>query len=263
MKYCLSIGLHNLYFDIAIVDENNTIMGKNRVLYDRSKDVSNNIKNAYLKYFSKYKLYGIGVAISSNISYKDDVIYSLKALNIDRYNLKQAMEKIFKINVLLVEERYAASIGVYNELDVYSLAYVILDNKISNSVVVDGEVVLLDNEFDLLKNKKLNQICGKNNLKTVFLQNNLDDEYIGGYFLSNNSVAKGIIMKWAKELNKHLNKLFNSLRIEKVVFAGNLGVYYPYFKDYLKLNNFMKCDYISDHNDKTIKGVSHLIFKDN
>lgn len=263
MRYCLSIGLHNLYFDIAIVDENHNIVVKNRILYDRSKDVSNNIFNAYQKHFKKYKLEGIGISVSSNIEYKDDVIYKIKALNVNRYNLKQAMKKAFKMDVLIIEERYAASIGAYKGLDAYSLMYVILDNKICNSIVVDGEILLLDEDIDLLKNKILNDLCSKNTLKSLFLEHNLDDEYVGGYFLSNNSDVKKIINNWAKDLNKYLMELLKSLKVEQLMFAGNLGVYYPYFKEYLTVDKYVRCDCVNDHIGNTIIGISHLIFKDN
>ena len=154
MKYCLSVGLHNLYFDIAIVNQNHEIVKKYRCLYDRSKDISSNIYKNYKKYFDKYQISAVGVGISNNIEFKDDVIYSVKAFNFNRYNLKQALLKQFKTEVLIIEETYAASLGVYYLNSKQSLLYVILDNKISNSFVIDGEILLLEDDINLSVNKK-------------------------------------------------------------------------------------------------------------
>ena len=135
MKYCLSVGLHNLYFDIAIVSEKHEIINSYRCIYDRSKDISSNIYKAYKKYFNKYSIYGVGVGVSNNIDFKDDMIYSVTAFNFNRYNLKQALVKQFGVEVIIIEETYAASLGVYSNQQSKSLLYVILDNKISNSFV--------------------------------------------------------------------------------------------------------------------------------
>ena len=91
MKYCLAIGLHNMFFDAAIIDSNHNVVIKRVCKYDRSKDISNNIYLAYNKYFKDYKIEYIGVGISNNIEYRDEIIYNMKSLNITRYNLDKSL----------------------------------------------------------------------------------------------------------------------------------------------------------------------------
>lgn len=262
MKYCLGVGLHNLYFDIAIVNQNNKIMKSCRCFYDRSRDISSNIYKAYKKHFDKYAIEAVGVGISNNIEFKDEVIYSIKAFSFNRYNLKQALVKQFKTEVLIIEETYAASLGVYYDSPKQSLLYVILDNKISNSFVVDGDIILLENDIDLSKNEMLNEKCAKDTLKKQFLMQDLDDEYIGGYFLSKKSNVRSIIKDWAICLNKELEKIVKILKVDKIVFAGYIGAYLETFKEYMGVTNRIETASIDSHKLQTLIGISHLIFKD-
>ena len=263
MKYCLSVSLHNLYFDIAIVDEKHNIVGRKHCLYDRSKDVSTNIYLEYKRKFAKYNVKGVGVGVSNNIKFKDDVIYSIKAFNFNRYNLKQALFKLFKEDVIIIEETYAASLGVYSSMECNSLLYVIADNQISNSFVVDKELVALEDDIDLSKNEQLNSLCCKSTLKRSFLSNNLDDDYIGGYFISNNELVKNIIKEWAHTLNLYLEKIVKELKVDKIVLAGYMGEYFNYYKQFMNISKRIECDCTSNHVLETLIGISHLIFKDN
>lgn len=262
MKYCLSVGLHNLYFDIAVINNNHELIKKYTCMYDRSKDVSSNIYTAYKKYFSQYKIVGIGVGISNNIDFKDGVIYSIKAFNFDRYNLKQSLMKQFKVEVTIIEETYAASLGVYSSLDTQSLLYVIVDNKISNSFVIGGEIILLEEDINLTHNENLNRLCSKDTLKRIFLKHDLDDEYIGGYYISNDETIKNIVKEWASNLNYYVEKIVKTLKVDTVVFAGYMGEYFNYFKQYMNVTNRIECSSTSDHRLHTLIGIAHLIFKD-
>ena len=262
MKYCLSIGLHNLFFDIAIVDSNHNLIKSYKCDYDRSKDISNNIFIAYKKYFIDYKIECLGVGVSNNIIFKDDILYSLKAFDLNQYNLKQSLHKLFKVDIYIGKETYLASLATYNTLDKSSLLYIVLDNKISNSFVVEGEIIELEEDIDFLKNRKLNSKCNKDALKAKFLVNNYDDEYIGGYFLSKDKNISLIIDQWAKELNKNVEKIVKEIKVDGIVFAGYLGEYFPYFKDSMNISKKIDCFFISSHNRQSLIGISHLMFKD-
>jgi len=262
MKYCLCVGLHNLFFDIAIVNNRCEIVKKYKCNFDRAKDISRNIYNAYRKYFYKYDLVGVGVGISNNIEYKDDFLYNIKSFNFDRYNLKQSLFKLFKVDICLMEETYLASLSLSYDLRSESLLYLILDNKISNSFVLNNEVIELDDDLNLRLSEELNNKCCKDTFKSYFLTNDLDDDCVGNYFVSNNEICKKIIAKWSKNLDVYLNKLIKEIRVDKIVFGGYLGEYLEYFKEYLLISKNVNCLCINNHREHTLKGVSHLIFKD-
>lgn len=262
MKYCLSVGLHNLFFDLAIVDNHHTIIGKHKCNYDRSKDIAANIYNAYKKYFSNYKLNFLGVAVSNNIPFKEDILYRVYRFNFNRYNLKQSLEKLFKIEVYINEETYLASLASSYDVE-GSLLYVLIDKKISNSFVVDNELIELEEDIDLRKNENLNSLCSKDVMKTKFLANNYDDDFIGTYFLSNDSKCKDLVKEWANNLDKYLLDIIKELPVNNIVFAGYIGAYYKYYKEYMKIDKNVNCSYVLNHRELALLGVSHLIFKDN
>ena len=263
MRYCLSVGLHNLFFDIAIVDNKHKLIEIYKCEYNRNKDISSNIKDAYQKYFSKYKIESVGVGVSNNIEFKDDIIFKIKAFDLVRYNLKQSLYKLFKVETIVLEETYCASLAVYNSDKRNSLLFLIVDNKISNSIVIDGEIIDLDDDINLRVNKQLNLKCSKDALKTKFIVSYLDDDYVGGHFISNNPVSKSIIKEFAVNLNKYLEKIVKEIKVDKIVFAGYIGEYLDYFKEYMPISKKMTCTSISDRRNKTLIGISHLIFKDN
>ena len=171
MKYCLAIGLHNWFFDIALVDNNYNIIGKHKCNYDRNKDISSNIYEAYRKYFFGYSVVSVGVGVSNNIEFKDEILYGVKAFDFTRYNLRQSLEKLFKVDIHVVEETYLASLAVYHFNDCKSLLYLVIDNKISNSFVLDGEIIELDDDINFRVNDVLNnkEIDSQYKKKTIFI----------------------------------------------------------------------------------------------
>ena len=263
MKYCLSLGLHNLFFDIAIVDQNHKIINKYKCGYDRNKDISMNIYLAYKKYFSLYSIKAIGIGISNNITFKDDFLYGVKSFTFNRYDLKNALSKLFEVDIYIFEETHLAALACSHKLDSNSLLFIIIDTKISNSFVFDKQIVELEEDIDLRLNEDLNTNCCKGALKSEFLRNNFDDEYICEYFLSNNVKCKEIIGNWAKILDKCLGKIVKEFPVNKVIFSGYIGEYFEEFKDYLSITKKFDCSSINNHREQTLIGVSHLIFKDN
>ena len=263
MKYCLSVGLHNLFFDIAIVDSNHKIVKKYKCNYDRNKDISNNIYLSYKKNFSKYNIDYIGVGVSNNIEFKDEFIYSVTAFNFNRYDLKQSLYKLFKKEIYVMEETYLASLAASYELDSHSLLYLILDNKISNSFVIDHEIIELEDDVNLRINEDLHAKCCKDSFKAELLANNFDDDYVGGYFISNNCVCNEIVQKWCKNLSVSIEKIIKELPVNDIVFSGYLGEYFSYFNRYLLINKKIRCLGGFNHRRLTLQGVSHLMFKDN
>ena len=262
MKYCLAIGLHNMFFDAAIIDSNHNVVIKRVCKYDRSKDISNNIYLAYNKYFKDYKIEYIGVGISNNIEYRDEIIYNMKSLNITRYNLDKSLSKVFKQKVYVVDETHLAALTNAYRHNSNSLLYLLIDNKISNSFIVDYNVVELEEDIDLKASKNIH-LCDKTAFKSECLNNDLDDEYVSGYFLSNNETCKSIVKNWCELLNKEINKIIKVLPVSKIVFSGYLGEYYKDFAKYMSINKNIECYATSRHRENTLVGVSHLMFKDN
>lgn len=263
MKCCLSVGLHNMFFDIAIVSDKHEILGYKKCDYNKNIDISKNIYNAYQKYFFNYKITSVGVGISNNIAHKDDIVFSMTTFNFNRYNLKKSLEKVFKIDVYLMEETYLASLAIYNKEECKSLLYLVVDNKISNSIVIDNSIIELDQDLDLRQNNEINECCTKDALKAVLLTNSLDDDCLVQYFLSNNNESRKIIINVINKMNKCLEKIVKEIKVEKIVLGGYLGQYFSYFNEYFTVSKKAKCSYIGDHRKQTLLGISHLIFKDN
>ena len=262
MKYCLSVGIHNLFYDIAIVNDKYEIIDKRKCSYDRNKDIASNIFNAYQKYFSGFKLIGVGVGISNNIDHKDDFLYKVTSFGFNRYNLKQSLGKLFKIDVYMLEDTYLASLALSYKLDVESLMYIILDNRISNSIVIRNQILELEDDIDLKKNKNLYIKCGKNALKSKFLIEGFDDDNICLHFLSHKKETKNLIGKWVKDLEINIKKVIKEIPVKNIVFGGFIGSYYDYFKEYLLIGKNIKCSGVSNHRDLTLLGIGNLIFKD-
>lgn len=252
-----------MFFDIAVIDEKHNILGCKKCEYNKNIDVAKNIYNAYEKYFSKYKIDGVGVGISNNIPHKDDIILSMISFNFNRYNLKKSLEKLFKIDVQLMEETYLASLSIFNSEQTKSLLYVVVDNRISNSIVIDNEIIELDEDIDLRKNNRINECCSKDALKASLLSHSMDDDCIVQYFISNNKESKKIILNIIETLNQCLEKIVKEIKVEKIVLGGYLGQYFAYFSEHFTIGKRVLCGYIGDHRKHTLKGISHLIFKDN
>ena len=121
--------------------------------------------------------------------------------------MKNSLNKLFKVEVLILEETYFASMAVYDETDCKKLLYLVIDNKISNSFVINNQIIELEEDIDLRRNLELNSKCSKDSLKAKLLSLGFDDEYVGGYFISNDKIAKSIVCDFAKDLNKQLEKI--------------------------------------------------------
>lgn len=263
MEYCLSVGLHNLFYDLAIVNSNHEIVLKHRCVYDLNKDISNNIFSAYKKYFSDFQIEYVGVGVSNNIEFKDNILYKMKLFNFNRYDLKQSLNKIFKKDVYILEETYLASLSVAFKLDSKSLLYLVLDNRISNSFVVSKEIVELEDDINLNKNIDLDRVCSKTFLRRALLNAGYDDDFISGCFFSINPKCLEITKNWANTLEKHIKKITRELKVDDIVFAGYLGDYFEEYKKYMNFKEDVTCHSLFHHRDETLIGVSHLIFKDN
>ena len=262
MEYCLAIGLHNLYFNIALVNKDHEIVKLYRCNYDTSKDIARCFYLAYLKYFSKYKVSFVGVSVSNNMIFRDGFIEKTTLFSLARYDLKQALYKLFKVDIYIEEETYLASLAFSYKENIRSLLYVILDNKISNSYVIDHSLVELEDDIDLRKNLELNEKCNKEALKSNFLCAGYDDEYLGVYFLSSDNKYKNIISDWAHSIDKALLSLNEKLPADTIVLSGYFGDYYEYFAKYLTISSKVKCLGKSDLNRQALIGFSHLIYKD-
>ncbi len=261
MKYCLSVGLHNLFFDIAIVDNKHEIVKKVKCNYDRTKDIARNIHLAYQKHFSNYNVSYLGVGISNNIGFKDDILYKIKSFDLNGYNLKQSLYKLFEKEIYIYDETYLAALSVSYKVE-GSLLYILMDTRISNSFVIEHSLVELEDDIDLSKNEELYLYCRKDAIKARFLENNLDDDYIGTYFFSQSSNCKSIIKDWAQLLNKNVMKTLKNLPVKNIAFAGYLGEFFNSYKDYMSIDKTLNCMCINNHRREVLIGISHLIFKD-
>ena len=260
MKFCLAIGLHHSYFDIAIIDSNHEIVEKRVCKYNKNMDVSNSIYSYYKLYFGNYKIAYVGVGVSNNIEFKDDIVYNLQGAS--RYNITKSLYKLFKKDVYVLDETMLAGLAMAYKLNSKSLIYLIVDNKVSNSFIFDKNVVVLDDDIDIRKGKNIDK-CNKSAFKKECLKKDLDDEFVGIYFFSNNEIAKGIVNSWCKNLSEEIKRVTSTLKVNDIVFAGYLGQYYEDFRKYLKLPKNVNCVSTKDNRENTLLGISHLIYKDN
>ena len=263
MKYCLSVSLHNLFYDIAIVNDKHQIVKKMKCKYDLNKDISNNIYLTYKKSFFNYPIEFVGVAISNNISFKDNIIYRIKLFNFNHYDLKLSLNKLFKKEVYINEETQLASLTSAYNLNSDALLYVLLDNRISNSFVICKQIIELDDDINLNKDVILDKVCSKTFLKRALLSAGYDDDFVNGCFYSKNEKCLEIVKKWSEKLDDRISKLVEEINVNEIVFGGYLGQYFDEYKDYLSVSSRFKCYSSINHREETLIGVSNLIFKDN
>ena len=69
-------------------------------------------------------------------------------------------------------------------------------------------------------------------------------------------------MKNTHSMSKLSLNIKQLIKVDNIVFAGSLGEYFSYFKEYMNVSKNVNCFFISTHRNKTLIGVSHLIFKD-
>lgn len=260
MKYCLSVGLHSSYFDLAIVDSEHSLLEKRVCKYDKNMDAASSVYSCYKTYFSKYKIAFVGVGVSNNIEFNEDIIYNLHGAK--RYNLANSLHKLFKCDVYTLDETMVASLTLAKKNSSKSLLYVVLDKKVTNSIVIDGDIVLLEDDINL-KNSECAEKCNKSSFKLECLKKDLDDEFVGRYFFSQNEICKEIVSNWCKILSKEINKIIKVLPVEEIAFAGYFGEYYNDFNQYMKIDKNIKCYSVNNHKENVLIGISHLIFKDN
>ena len=259
MKYCLAIGLHHSYFDLAIVDENHTIVNKKVCKYNKNMDVSNSIYSYYKLYFSEYRISYVGVGVSNNIEFNDDIIYNLNGAS--RYNITKSLYKLFKKEIYVLDETQLAGLAMAYKLDSDSLLYLIVDNTVSNSFIIGKNIVVLEDDINIKCGNNIDK-CKKDSFKLECLKRDLDDEIIGLYFFSENDKSKEVVSDWCNCLSKEIKRILNVLNVNDVVFAGYLGQYYKDFEKYLKLPKNVNCFVTNSNRENTLVGISHLINKD-
>ena len=259
MKYCLAVGIHTFYFDLAIVDSNHQIVGKKVCKYNKSMDIANTIYSSYKMYFKEYKISYVGVGVVNTITFKDNIIYNLNGVS--RYNITSSLNKLFKKDVYVLEDSQLAGLAMSYRLASKSLLYLILDHHITNSYIIDHDIVVIEDDINILKGNNID-CCKKEYLKSQLLKNGLDDEIVGIYFYSSNEKVKEIFNEWGKNLSSEISRIFKVLNVKDIAFAGYMGQYYDDFKDCLKLPKNVNCFPVKDNRENVLIGVSHLIFKD-
>ena len=106
-------------------------------------------------------------------------------------------------------------------------------------------------------------LYSEDTFKRECLSNDLDDEYVPMYLFSTNKTCKKIVEKWCKILSEEINRVIKELPVEEIAFSGYMGEYYEDFKEYMNLPKKIKCEASNKHRENTLRGVSHLMFKDN
>lgn len=251
-----------MFFDIAIVDSNHQIVKKKVCKYKVHMDIANNIYSAYKELFGSYKIEYVGVGVSNNIDFKDDIIHSIKSMKINRYNLRLSLYKLFKIDIFILTETDLAAITYSVDNNSKALLYVLIDSKVSNSFIVSNSIVSLDDDINLSKSDKVD-LYSEDTFKKECLNNDLDDEYVPMYLFSTNKTCKKIVEKWCKILSEEINRVIKELPVEEITFSGYMGEYFEDFKEYVNLPKKIKCGASNKHRENTLRGVSHLMFKDN
>ena len=260
MKYCLSVLLNKSNFDLAIVSEKHNIVKKRVCEYNKHTDVASSIFAAYSKEFKDYKVSYIGIGIANNIEFNGEVIYDLQGAG--RYNVVTALNKLFKKDVYVLDDASLAGLTLSYKEESRSLLYLIFDSKVSNSFIIDNEIVALEDDINIKKSINSDKLV-RSYIRKECVKRGLDDEFVCAYFFSNNESSKEVIYNWCKLVSEEISRLTKVLKVNDIAFSGYLGSYYDDFKDYLKIGKNIKCHAINNHKENTLIGVSHLMFKDN
>lgn len=280
MKYALVVDLGATNLRIALVNDEHKILKKVKCLMDKSKDIAFTIYTEYKKMNLDLLIEGVAVGVAGSIDFKNNTIRDLPNLKIKEYDLYDALYKLFKVDIRIINDASLAALGEYSlhkEEKVFQ--YITISSGIGGGLIYNGELFLGNNGFEQeigridVRGEKFEALCSGNALKNRLLKENIDEEYPSSALISKNPKYQKVIDGWLDDLSIGISSIIKVINPGMIVFGGGVGTYIEHFKNGLleKLQNKLPLDVVNDlkiekagyGDDSGIIGGSYLIFQDN
>ena len=104
MKYALVVDLGATNLRIALVNDEHKILKKVKCLMDKSKDIAFTIYTEYKKMNLDLLIEGVAVGVAGSIDFKNNTIRDLPNLKIKEYDLYDALYKLFKVDIRIIND---------------------------------------------------------------------------------------------------------------------------------------------------------------
>ncbi len=280
MKYVLVVDLGATNLRLAIVNDRHEIVKKVKCGVDRNKDIAFNIYSEYQKIDGEYFIEGIVVAVAGSINFKDNIIRDLPNLKIKDYDLYNALYKLFKKDITIINDASLAALGEYSlhkEEEVFE--YITISSGIGGALVYKGKLFEGNNGFEQeigrieINGELFENLCSGNALKNRLLKENIDEEYPSTALISLKENYQKVVNEWLDDLSIGIASIIKIINPSMLVFGGGLGIYVDYFKKRLvdRLYKKLPFDIVNDlkivkskyQDDSALIGGSYLIFQDN
>jgi len=280
MKYALVIDLGATNLRVAVVNSAFKIIKKIKCDVDKNKDIAFTIFTEYQKLNLDYKLEEIAVGVAGSIDFKNNIIRDLPNLKIKEYDLNNALYKLFKIPVKIVNDASLAALGEYlNYKEEKVFQYITISSGIGGGLIYHGKLFEGNNGFEQeigrisVNDETFEELCSGNALKNRLLKENIDEEYASSALMSKKRNYQKVVNEWLDDLSVGIASLIKVVNPGVIVFGGGLGLYLDYFKEGLikRLNNKLPKDIVDDlilekakyGDDSALIGGCYLIFQDN
>lgn len=280
MKYGLVVDLGATNLRVALVDSNHHIVSKSKCNLDKNKDIAFNIYSEYKKLCDNCMLEKVVVGVPGTINYKNNIVRDLPNIGIKEYDLYSALEKLFKTEIVIINDASLASIGEYSlhkEEKVFQ--YITISSGIGGGLIVNGTLFNGNSGFEqeigrmAIKNGKFENLCSGNALKNRLLKENIDEEYPSNALISKKENYRKVVEAWLDDLSDGIGNIIKVIDPSMIVFGGGLGIYIDYFKKGLieRLKKEIPVDVLDNlklvksyyEDDSALIGGSYLIFQDN
>lgn len=279
MKYAIVVDMGATNLRISIVNSNHEVEKKIKCRMDKNKDIAFNIYSEYKKLNCDYELVGVVVAVAGSINFKNNIIRDLPGLKVKEYDLKNALYKLFKLPITIINDASLAALGEFsmrNEEKVFQ--YITISSGIGGGLVYQGKLFEGNNGFEQeigridVKGRHFEDLCSGNALKNRLLKENIDEEYPSTALMSQKEDYVNVVNEWLNDLSVGISSIIKVINPSMIVFGGGLGSYLDYFKKGLvdRLKNDLPFDIVDDlkfeksyyGDDSALIGGSYLIFQD-
>ena len=280
MKYGLVVDLGATNLRVAIVNDKYEIVKKIKCNMDKNKDIAFNIYSEYQRLDLNLKLEGIVVGVAGSIDFKNNIIRDLPNLKIKEYDLHSALNKLFNVPIIIVNDASLAALGEHlNHKEEKVFQYITISSGIGGGLIYQGKLFEGNNGFEQeigrisVNGEKFETLCSGNALKNRLLKANIDEEYPSAALVSQKENYRAVVKEWLDDLSVGIATLVKVINPGVIVFGGGLGVNVDYFKQGLieRLEEKLPLDVVKDlkiekakfGDDSGIMGGCHLIFQDN
>ena len=280
MNYGIVVDIGATNLRVAIVDGSHNIIEKSKVNLDKNKDIAFNIYSEYKKINKNYKIEKVVVGIPGTINPKTNLIRDLPNIGIKEYDLYSALYKLFKTEIIIVNDASLAAVGEYSKhKDEKIFQYITISSGIGGGLIINGDLFVGNSRFEqevgrmIVKDEKFENLCSGNALKNRLLKENIDEEYPSIALISKKESYKKVVDEWLDDLSIGIGNIIKIIDPSIIVFGGGLGMYIDYFKQGLvdRLSKDIPNDVLNNlkivkayyNDDSALIGGSYLIFQDN